>query len=90
MKWQDVLRNSVSKESIKASNLRKIPQLKVCPYWDRAIFLGRISYKTKVANYDGGLVKYDGRLYYVNRSQIEALQAFVRWDQRKRIAIIEE
>jgi hypothetical protein len=90
MKWQDLLRNSVSKESIKASSLRKIPQLKACPYWDRAEFLGRLNYRTQVANYDGGLVKYDGRLYYVNRSQIEALQAFVRWDQRKLISVIED
>ena len=56
-KWQDVLRNSVSNEAIRASNLRRIPQLKACPFWDRAVFLGRISHKVKVANYDGGLVK---------------------------------
>ena len=69
-KWQDVLKNSVSKETIKASNLRRIPQLKACPFWDRAIFMGKISYKSPVANYDGGIVKYDGRIYYVNRSQM--------------------
>jgi hypothetical protein len=90
MKWQDVLRNSVSKESIKASNLRRIPQLKACPYWDRAVFLGTLSYKVQFANYDGGLVKYDGRIYYVNRSQIEALSTFVRWDMKKRITVIED
>jgi hypothetical protein len=89
-KWQDILRNSVTRESIKASNLRKIPQLKACPYWDRAVFLGRIVHKTAVANYDGGLVKYDGRIYYVNRSQIEALQAYVHWDQRKSVTVIDD
>jgi len=87
-KWQDVLSNSVHKETIKASSLRHIPQLKVCPFWDRAVFLGKIAHKTPVANYDGGLVKYDGRIYYVNRSQIEALSAFVRWDRRKTITVI--
>jgi hypothetical protein len=89
-KWQDILKNSVSKETIKASNLRRIPQLKACPYWDRAEFVGRIQYKTKVANYDGGIVKYDGRIYYVNRSQIEALQSFVKWNTRKVISVIED
>jgi len=89
-KWQDVLRDSVHKETIKASNLRHIPQLKACPFWDRAVFLGTINYRTKVANYDGGLVKYDGRIYYVNRSQIEALQAYVRWNRRKKITVIED
>lgn len=89
-KWQDLLRDTVQKETIKASNLRHIPQLKSCPFWDRAVFLGTISYRTKVANYDGGLVKYDGRIYYVNRSQIEALQAFVRWNRRKTISVIQD
>ena len=89
-KWQDVLRNSVTNETIRASSLRRIPQLKACPFWDRAVFLGRISYKVKVANYDGGLVKYDGRIYYVNRSQIEALRAFVHWDLRKSISVTDD
>jgi len=89
-KWQDMLRNSVSNEAIRASSLRRIPQLKACPFWDRAEFLGRISHKVKVANYDGGLVKYDGRIYYVNRSQIEALRGFVRWDLRKTIIVTDD
>ncbi len=53
------------------------------------MFLGRIS-TVAVANYDGGLVKYDGRIYYVNRSQIEALRSFVRWNLRKTIKVIED
>jgi hypothetical protein len=89
-KWQDILRNSVSKETIHASSLRRIPQLTDCPFWDRAVFLGRISHRVKVANYDGGLVRYDGRIYYVNRSQIEALRSFVRWNLRKTIRVIED
>jgi hypothetical protein len=40
-KWQDALRNSASKETVKASNLRRIPHLTDCPHWDRAVFLGR-------------------------------------------------
>jgi len=89
-KWQDMLSNAVHQETIKASSLRHIPQLKACPFWDRALFLGRIDHKTKVANYDGGLVKYDGRIYYVSRSQIEALRTFVRWDQKKLITVIDD
>ena len=89
-KWQDMLSNAVNKESIKASELRHIPQLKACPFWDRAVFLGTITHRTPVVNYDGGLVKYEGRLYYVNRSQIEALRTYVRWDQRKTITVIKD
>ncbi len=82
--------NASANESIKASTLRKMPQLKACPYWDSAVFLGRLVYRSQVASYDGGIVKYEGKLYYVNRSQIEALQTFIRWDQRKRITVIED
>jgi hypothetical protein len=89
-KWQDMLSNAVHQETIKASNLRHIPQLKACPFWDRAVFLGTIVHKTKVANYDGGLVKYEGRIYYVSRSQIEALRTYVRWNQRKKITVIDD
>jgi hypothetical protein len=90
MKWQDYLKNAVNEETIKASSLRKIPHLKACPYWDRAIFMGRVSHRLKFANYDGGLVKYDGRIYYVNRSQIEALNRFVHWNMKKQITVLED
>jgi hypothetical protein len=90
LKWQDLLRNSISGDMIKTSTLRRIPHIKSCPYWDRAVFLGSISHKLKFANYEGGLVKYDGRIYYVNRSQIEALRGFVRWDLKKRINVVDD
>jgi hypothetical protein len=90
LKWQDLLRHSVKGNSIEASLLRKIPHLKSCPYWDRAQFLGKISYRLQFANYNGGLVLYDNRIYYVNMSQIEALRRFVKWDLRKTVTVIEE
>jgi hypothetical protein len=90
MKWQEVLRNSIKKETIKATALRKIPHLKNCPYWDRAVFLGCISYRLSFANYDGALVKYDNRVYYVNRSQMEALRPWLRWDLRKKVTVIKD
>ncbi len=89
MKRQDLLDTFGEGNAIRASSLRRIPQLKMCPYWDRAVFLGTISHRVAFANYEGGLVRYDGRIYYVSRSQIEALRAYVRWNQRKRITVIE-
>ena len=88
--WQDLLHDSIKNETVTSSTLRKIPQLKACPYWDRAVFLGTISYRVQFANYDGGLVKYDGKIYFVNKSQIAALSAFVHWDKRKHITVIED
>jgi hypothetical protein len=89
MRWHEILHSTVKGESITASSLRKVPHLKTCPYWDRAVFMGRISHRLQFANYDGGLVKYDGKVYYVNRSQIEALSSYIRWDLKKQITVIE-
>jgi hypothetical protein len=90
LKWQDLLRHSVKGNSIRASLLKKIPHLKSCPYWDRAEFIGRLSHRVRFANYNGGLVLYDNRIYYVNLSQIEALRRYVKWDLRKSVSVVED
>jgi hypothetical protein len=89
IKWQELLKNSIKGDTITASRLRKIPHLKSCPYWDQAEFVGRVSYRLPFANYEGGLVKYDGRLYYVNRAQIQALSPYVRWNLRKVVTVMD-
>jgi hypothetical protein len=89
MKWQEVLRNQVRGDSISSAVLKKIPQMKDCPRWDHAEFLGTIRYTTPYAAYEGGLVVYENAIYYVNRAQIEALRSFVRWNLKKRISVIE-
>jgi hypothetical protein len=87
--WQNALSQSASGDIVKASSLRRIPQLKDCPYWDRAVFLGRVNYRVQFANYDGGLVKYANRIYYVSLAQIEALRPWVRWNLKKVITVVE-
>jgi hypothetical protein len=89
LKWQDVLLEAAAGDIIKASSLRRIPHLKDCPYWDKAIFLGKINHRVQYANYDGGLVKYANRIYYVNSAQIEALRPWVRWNLKKIITVVE-
>jgi hypothetical protein len=89
IKWQEVLKDAVHNDSIRASHLRKVPQMKACPRWDEAQFLGRVNYTVQFGTYDGGLVKYAGRLYYVARSQIDALRPWVKWNLGKTITVIE-
>ncbi len=89
IKWQEVLRDSVHNDSVRATHLRKIPHLKDCPAWSDATFLGRVIYKPQFGNYDGGLVKYAGRLYYINKAQIEALRPWVKWNTNKILTVIE-
>ena len=90
MKWLGMFGGSAAQESIKVSALRKLPQLKICPHWDRVTFLGWVSYRLPFANYDGGVVRYADRIYYLNRSQIEALRSFVHWDLRKQITVVND
>jgi hypothetical protein len=89
IKWQDILRHAVKKDTIAATSLRKIPHLKDCPCWDQAEFLGTIFHRIRFATYDGGLVKYDGRIYYVNKAQIAALKRYLRWNLKKQITVMD-
>lgn len=90
MRVKEIFRNSASGETITADTLRKIPHLKTCLYWNRANFLGWVSCRLQFANYDGGLVKYENRIYYMNRSQIEALRHWTRWDLRKKVTVVQD
>ncbi len=89
MNYQVSLTDKVKGDTIASDALRRVPQLKSCPRWDRATFLGCIRHSLEFASYDGGLVIYEDRLYYVNRSQIEALRPFVRWNLKKLIRVVE-
>ncbi len=88
MKYQPSLRDRIKGDTIASDVLRKVPQLRSCPRWDRATFLGCVQHTLEFASYDGGLVLYEDRMYYVNRSQIEALRPFVRWNLRKFIRVV--
>jgi len=79
---------SSADETIRAESLRKVPHLKSCPYWDRATFLGWVCHRLQFAYYDGGLVRYNDRVYYVNRTQIESLRPWLHWNLRKTISVI--
>ncbi len=89
-RWQEILKNSVHNGAIKAGHLRCIPHLKTCRYWDRAVFLGRVYYKLHYCTFDGGLIKYDNRIYYINSAQINALTPYLKWNLSKEITVMEE
>jgi hypothetical protein len=89
-KWEEILRNCISDNKIKASHLQHIPQLKTCDNWSDAKFIGRVLHKFKYTVYDGGLVKLSGRIYYINSKQIQAVTTFIRWDTSNLIKVIED
>ena len=88
-KWEEILRNCVSGNSVKSIELQHIPKLKDCNSWYEAIFLGRVRHKFKFTTLDGGLVRKSGKLYYVNAKQIMALARLYKWNTSNVINVIE-
>ncbi len=78
-KYEELLRNSIVGNKIKASHLVHIPKMKDCDHWEDATFIGRVKYKFKYSEYDGGLIKYHGRIYYINTKQITPLAQCYKW-----------
>ncbi len=89
-KIEEVLRNAVTDNKIKASHLSHLPQLKTCDNWSLATFVGRINYKFKYTTYDGGLVKLNGKLYYINQKQIQSISTFVKWNTSNVVEVIND
>ena len=89
-KIEEALRNAVNDNKIKATHLKHLPQLKTCDAWSQVTFLGRVSFKFKYSNYEGGLVKLNGKLYYINQKQIQAVSTFVKWNTAHYIEVVND
>ncbi len=83
-------RDKMKGVTITANELKGVPHLKTCDHWDRATFLGCVICRLQYANVDCGLVKYEDKVYYVNKSQMEALRPWTRWDLRKKVTVIKD
>ncbi len=86
--WEEILRNSVTDNKIKAIYLKSIPQLKTCDDWGNVAFLGKVNYKFRYTTYDGALVKRNGRLYYINMKQLLAVATIMKWKTDKVIEVV--
>jgi hypothetical protein len=88
-KWEEILRNCINGNKIKAVHLQHIPQLKTCDNWGDVMFIGRVNHKFKLTTYNGGLVKLSGRIYYVNSRQIHAVAFLVNWNTSNIIKVVQ-
>jgi hypothetical protein len=88
-KWEEILRNCIKANKIKAVHLQHIPQLKTCDNWEDTRFLGRVNHKFKLTTYNGGLIKLSGRIYYINIRQIQAISYLIRWDTTNIIKVVD-
>ena len=80
MEWERILVDSVKDGVMKELHLRKLPVLKTVDNWKKVELIGWIEHQMKHTYYKGGLVKLNGKLYFVQEKTIKALQEFMNWD----------
>ncbi|HNZ26719.1 MAG TPA: hypothetical protein PK385_09970 [Spirochaetota bacterium] len=90
LKYEELLRNSIVDNKIKAAHLRHIPKLKTCDNWGQTEFIGRVNFKFKFTEMDGGLIKFNGRIYYINNRQIQSLMNYVKWNNLNNVISVIE
>ena len=90
VEWEKVLADAARDGSIRELHLRKLPLLKTTTNWKKVELIGRIDHQMKYSYYKGGLVKLNGRLYFVQEKTIDALREFMDWKFPRRIVVIPE
>lgn len=84
----DFISANFNGNSIQAKFLQHIPKIKDCENWQKAEFLGRVKHDFKLTKMDGGLVRYNGKIYYINVNQIMVLANMYKWNTGKSITVI--
>lgn len=88
MEWEKVLVDSVKDGVIKEIHLKKLPVLKSVDNWRNVELIGWVEHQMKHTYYKGGLVKVNGKLYFVQDRTIKALQEFMDWNFPAKIKVI--
>lgn len=88
MEWESILSDAVRDGQIRELHLRKLPILKTTTNWRKVELLGWVDHHMKYTHYRGGLVKLNGKLFFVQERTINALQEFMDWKFPKRINVI--
>ena len=71
MHWELLLARSIENNNIRELYLYQLPILKTCDNWAAVKEIGRVSFQGKHSNYNGGIVKYAEKLYFVPTSKME-------------------
>ncbi len=88
MEWETILRNAVSNGKIREIHLGKIPVLKTCDNWKNVKPIGWVDHKMKHSHYKGGLVKLEGKIYFVKDITLYALNQYIEFKFSKLIDVI--
>ena len=90
MEWEKILVDSVKDGTIKELYLRKLPVLRTVDNWKRVELIGLVDHQMKYTYYKGGLVKLNGKLYFVQDKTIKALEEFMKWNFPKKIVVLKD
>jgi len=90
MEWEKILVDSVKDGTIKELYLRKLPVLRTVDNWKKVELVGTVDHQMKHTYYKGGLVKLNGKLYFVQDKTIKALEEFMKWDFPKKIVVLKD
>lgn len=88
IEWEKVLADSARDGTIKELHLRKLPLLKTTANWKNVELVGWVDHQMKYTHYQGGLVKVNGKLYFVQEKTIQALREFMTLKFPRRIVVI--
>lgn len=90
MEWERILADSVKDGRIKELHLKKIPILTGCENWKSVEVIGWVDHPMKLTHYKGGLVRLNGKIYFVTDKMISALTQFVKWKFTQRIEVTKD
>jgi hypothetical protein len=89
MEWESLLADAVKDGCIRELHLRKLPVLKTTSNWRVVEPVGWINHQMKHSMYKGGLVKLNGKLYFVKEKTIQAVEEFIKFTFSKNIRVID-
>lgn len=90
MEWERILADAVKDGQIKELYLRKLPVLKTTTNWKKIELVGWVDHQMKYTHYKGGLVRLNGKLYFVQDKTIQALQQYMDWDFPGKIIVLKD
>ena len=90
MDWKELLLRSIENHTIRELYLYQLQILKTCNNWPAVKEIGRVDFKGKHANYNGGIVQYGGKFYFVPDITLQALASYRKWNFKNTIRVLTE
>ena len=90
MDWDNILAESVKDGQIRELHLSKVPVLRTVDNWKKVELIGWVNHQMKHSLYKGGLVKVNGKLYFVQEKTINALSEFMDWNFPTKILVLQD